>query len=226
MAETQLIEKEQESIQLQQTLGAIQIVDQVSYDLAVAERVSATEWLKGAKDFVDSIKKPAYATYQATLAAEKTICGPVEAKIKQINAELVRWTEEQERARRAEQRRLEAIEMKRLEDERLAQAQEMQNAGVGEESLDEILSAPIIIETPVVARPTYEKNSGVVMRENWSGEVTDFYALVKAVAKDKSKLNLLQINQTALNQMARAQKSMMDIPGIRAVNKPVVASGR
>jgi uncharacterized protein YjbK len=56
--------------------------------------------------------------------------------------------------------------------------------------------------------------------------VTNLLNLVKFVAKNPHFIGLLQINQTALNQQAKALKDSMNIPGVQVVNNKVVASGR
>ena len=220
------VEAETQALQLQQRLQIIAIVDQPTYDAAVSARTEATTWLKSARSFFKGLKDPAYAAWKNICSNENTVCDPVETTIQQINRELVRYDQEQERIRREEQARIDREARARAEAERLAQVEEMQAAGADEEAIDAALEEPVQITHVAVAAPTYEKSKSVVMRDNWSGECFDLFALVKAVAKDRSKIGLLQVNQQALNQMAKALKGTMAIPGCRPVNNTVVASGR
>lgn len=223
---TTLVDLEQQALTVRSEIAALAVTDQKSYDLAIEKRTAAKHWLKHAEDWFDGIQKPAYDAYKNILNQRKLVCEPTEAAIKQINRALVDWDQEQERIRREEQRRLEAEARRKAEEERLEQAAEMEQQGADAESVNAVLDAPIEIVDRPVAAPTYEKSSAVVYRDNWSGECFDLYKLVQAVAKDKSKIGLLQVNQTALNQMAKALKDTMSIPGCRAINNKVVASGR
>lgn len=226
MKPTSMIEAEQQAIELQAQLQALTITDQTSYDKAVEARVSAKAWLKEVGEFFDSMQKPAYEAYKKILDNRKTACEPVEKHLANLNRALIAFDDEQERLRREEQRRLEEIAFKEAEEKRLAEAAHLEQVGADAETIDAMLSAPVAVVERPIATPTYERSKAVIYRDNWQGEVTDLFALVKAVAKDKSKLNLLQINQPALNQLAKALKETMAIPGVRAVNNKVAASGR
>lgn len=221
-----LVDLEQEAITVRTEIAALIITDQTSYDLAVEKRTAAKSWLKTAEDWFDGIQKPAYDAYKNILNQRKLVCEPTEAAIKQINRALVDWDQEQERIRREEQRRLEEEARQKAEEERLQQAAQMESQGVDVATVNAVLDAPIEVVSRPVAAPTYERSSAVVFRDNWSGECFDLFKLVQAVAKDKSKIGLLQVNQTALNQMAKALKDSMAVPGCRAVNNKVAASGR
>lgn len=221
-----LVDLEQEAITVRTEIAALIITDQTSYDLAVEKRTAAKGWLKTAEEWFDGIQKPAYDAYKNILNQRKLVCEPTEAAIKKINSALLVFDQEQDRLRREEQRRLDEQARQKAEDERIQQAAQMESQGVDVETLNAVLDAPLEVVSRPVAAPTYEKSGAVVYRDNWSGECFDLLALVKAVAKDKSKIGLLQINQSALNQMAKALKDSMAVPGCRAVNNKVVASGR
>ncbi len=207
-------------------MAAITITDQDSYNIAVEKRTAAASWLKNAKTWFEGMKKPAHEAWKRICDNEKTVCDPVEQQVRSINAALLGWDQEQERLRRVEQQRLEAEARAKAEEERLAQVAEMESQGVDAETVNAVLDAPVQVTEIAVAAPTYEKSSAVVYRDNWSGECFDLFKLVQAVAKDKSKIGLLQVNGTALNQMAKALKESMSIPGCRPVNNKVVATGR
>lgn len=220
-----LVDLEQEALMVSGGL-AIEITDQISYNFAVEKRTEAANWLKDARAFFKGMKDPAYAAWKKICSNENLVCDSVESRLKTINGALVRFDQEQDRLRRAEQMRLEDEARKQAEEDRIAQAAQMESEGVDAETVNAVLDAPIQITEPVLAAPTYEKSSAVVYRDNWGGEVVDLWTLVKHVAKDKSHLNLLQINRPALTQLARALKDSMSIPGVRAVNNKIVATGR
>mgnify|MGYP003649587028 CR=1 FL=1 len=220
------IDVEAEGLELRSELSALTIVDQSSYDLAVERRVAAKTWLKGAGEFFDGIIKPIYSSYKNAMEKKKLVVEPVERTVADLNRELLAWDEAQARIRREEQRRLEEQARREAEEQRLEAAAHAEAMGASAEQVNAVLDEEIVITAPVVAEPTYEKSGAVVYRDNWGGEVTDLKALVKYVAKNPTFIGLLSANPTAVNQMARSLKETMNIPGIKAVNNKVVASGR
>lgn len=223
-----LIDMEQAALSVRNEMQAIRITDQTSYNLAVDARTRAAHWLKDAKAWFKGMKDPAYAAWKKICDNEKSVCDLVESTVKQINAELIRYDNEQERIRREEQRRIDEEARKEAEAQRLADAVHLESQGATPEVVEAMLDTPIVAPAAIVAAPTYEKSSAVTYRDNWQGECFDLHALVKAAAKDKSKLALLQINQPALTQMARAMKETLAeaYPGCRAVNNRTIATGR
>lgn len=219
-----LVDLEQEAITVRTEMSAVKITDQATYDEAVTMLTKASGWLKNAREFFKGMKDPAHAAWKKICSNENLVCDPTENGIKQIKAEIVRYDAEQERIRLAEQARLEEEARRRAQSDRIAEAEVMEAQGHDAETIDAVLDAPVVVQTSVVAERTYERSSDVVYRDNWSGEVTDLLALVKYVSKNKQHINLIQINQPSLTQLARALKGAMDIPGIKAVNNKVIAS--
>lgn len=219
-----IIAVETEALELRTSLTTLAVVDQATYDRAVDARVKAKAWLKDATEYFDNLVKPAYESYKNLLGAKKSALEPVENAIAGINRGLLAWDQEQERIRLENQRRVEREARERAEAERLAQAEQLQAAGASAAAIDIFLDEPVIVTEAIEVAPTYEKRSDVLYRDNWSGEVTDLKALVKYIAKNPTFLNLIQVNQTAVNQLARSMKGTLDVPGIKPVNKKVVAS--
>lgn len=110
-------------------------------------------------------------------------------------------------------------EAARIFRERLeAQQQEQAAAERAASASNAALVVPVAYRAPV--------QSAVGMRDHWIAEVVDFRALVKAVAADDSLLELLQVDQSALNKLAGALKGQMRIAGVRPVNDQRIASKR
>lgn len=224
--ETNLIEIEQEAISIREEIQDLVITDQPSYDLAVERRTAAVKWLKNAEAFFKPPIEDAHRLHKKLIAQMNAVINPTQSAITKINSALIAWDREQEKLRLQKQREAEEAARKEAEERRLAEALAMEAAGMEAESVQQMLDTPIKDIAPVVAEATYEKSSAVIYRDNWDGVCDDLWKLVKAAAKDKSKLALLQINQQALRQMAKSLKELMDIPGCRAVNKSAIASGR
>lgn len=216
-------EIESQALILSEQAKTLQVTDQTTYNQAVGLRGAIKDFLKGVQDIFEPMRERAYSAYQEVMKQRDVIKAPAETALKGLDTGISNWTRERERLQRVEQARLQQEANQRAEENRLARAVEVEQAGFDEESVQAVLAEPVRTET-AVATPTYQKSSAIVTRDNWSGEIYDLWELAKAVAADKSKMNLIQGNQTAVNQMARALKETMDIPGIRAVNTPVVAS--
>lgn len=224
--QTPIIAVETEALELRSALSALAVTDQITYDAAVTARVEAKAWLKNAGEYFDGLVKPVYHAYKGLLDTKKKVLEPVEATVSTINRELLAWDQAQERLRRDAQVKLEQEARAKAEADRIQQAELLQAAGAGEEAIEELLNEPVIVTEMVVAERTYEASKAVVYRDNYSGEVTDLKALVKFIAKNPSFINLIQVNQTAVNQLAKSMKETLAIPGVKAVNNKVVASGR
>ncbi len=221
-----LVELEQEALTVKNEMAAISIVDQESYNDAVLKRTQADKWLRNARDFFKGMKDPAYAAWKKICANENLVCDPVEAVKKQLNRALLDWDYEQQQKQRQAQLELEAEARRKAENERIAQAEQMKAEGATEETIDAVLDTPVQVTEIAVAAPTYEASKAVIYKDNWGGVCDDLFKLVQAVAKDKSKIGLLMVNQPALNQMAKALKESMSIPGCRPVNNRIAATGR
>jgi hypothetical protein len=117
---------------------------------------------------------------------------------------------------------LAAMAQKQEEDRRLADAAAAEAEG-DHEGAEAIISepiAPVRVAVPVAIT----KVAGVYRpRAVWSAEITDMKALIKWVAsridQDPGVAAYLEPCTTALNAIARAQKSALRIGGVRAVEK-------
>lgn len=196
---------------------AIKILDQMSYNAAASLKLGLMDLRKQIVEHHLEPKRKAFETHKAIVAAEKRILDPVTEAEGIINRSLAVWEREQE-AKRLEAERKAREEKAKLEEElRLQAATEAEKEGASEEVVGEILDTPIPLPDPVI-QPTYQRVAGAAPRQkNWRAEVTDIKALCRAVANGTASANLVEPNSVALNQMARAMKSTMNIPGVRAV---------
>jgi hypothetical protein len=169
-------------------------------------------------------KTKAYESYQAALRLhDDPIKELQDARLNKstgLKQRCISWDTEQERLRREEQRRLEEEARKRAEDEQIAAALQAEADG-DKESAQAILDEPVFVPPVVVPKAPVQPSRLTAGRENWTAEVTDLPALVRAVAAGTASLSYIQPDLVALNQIARAQKSTMTIPGVRPVCKMV-----
>lgn len=198
---------------------------QEQYDTAVSIRTELATFLKEAEASFKAIKDPVWQEHKKICQNETDICSPVRELMKKINGALVRFDQEQERQRRERQRLLDEERARLEERERINRAASAEAQGMDAETVDAVLDTPVSV--PVVhAAPTYEKSKAVGFRDNFSGECFDLFALVKFVAKNRSYLNLLAPDQTAINKLAKALKEQLQIPGVRVENRKIAVTGR
>lgn len=85
----------------------------------------------------------------------------------------------------------------------------------------------------VVAPVEQAKISGIQMRDNWVAEfepnITEDQATALIAAECGTRpelLSLLKLDASAANKLAKAQHNAMRVPGMRAVNRQIVAAAR
>lgn len=147
-----------------------------------------------------------------------------------IKRKLLAYEQEKERARIAEERRLQDEARRRAEELTLAVAAdlEMQASLTGDEDMrveaEDILAQPI--EAPAVSvGSTMPKVQGLSYRDNWKAHPTvDVKALAGAVACGKAPITFLTPNMTALNAYARSTQGTATVPGVRFFNDRTIAA--
>lgn len=215
---------EQSALSIRDEARSIHIKDQETYNTAAVKFNAVSALEREITGHYAPMKQKAHEAHKAICEAEKTMLGPVQEAKRILSRSIGAWDAEQERKRQEEQRRLEAEARRIAEEEALAAAVEVEQAGASPEEVEAVLSTPAPIMRPTAA-PTYERASTVSTREMWSAELVSLQALVKAAAANPAYLPYLQANQTALNATARAQKAAFSVPGVKA-NCERIAAGR
>lgn len=86
--------------------------------------------------------------------------------------------------------------------------------------------APIMPATVVIA-PAPVQTAGVSFRTDYSANVTDLMALIKAIAKGTAPIEAIAADTAYLNAIARAKKKEGEImPGVVCVSKQTPIGGR
>lgn len=209
-----------------QRAEAIVIADQDSYTSAAELLVDITSLERQVVEHHAPIKAAAWNAHKVAVAAEKKLLEPLNVAKGIIKARLVGWTQEQERIRLEAQRKAEEEARILEEEQRLQLAAEAEEAGAPEETVQEILEMPTVMVPVPVVRPTFQRAPGVSTSQRWKAQVVDIRALCRAVADGRASTELVQPNLVALNNMARAMKQTMNIPGVKAVPETTVAVRR
>jgi hypothetical protein len=133
--------------------------------------------------------------------------------------------EAEAKAQQAEAARLRA-EAKDVDsrDERIYLEDEARQA---ETAAQELSAAAKVVEAPVLPpAPALKAPKGVSVRSNWTFEVTDPMALVRAVAAGTVPANAVIPCETYLRARAKADKNSVTIPGVRFYDAGSVSSRR
>jgi len=131
------------------------------------------------------------------------------------------YNREQESIRREEQARLESVA--RAERERLEkEAAKLEKKGKNEEAEAARLTAQVITAAPVTVEAP--KSTGTSVRKTWKARVTDKAAFFKFIADHPEYIDLGDVNDSALNAIARAQKQNMKIAGAESYEESGITS--
>ena len=156
--------------------------------------------LLAGKNIEEMFRKPLHFLYQAETEFKKNI----------LNYEL------EQRKKEDEEQKAKAELEKELETEA-----EIAHAKGNVERFNNTIAQIKSLQTEVVEK---EKVEGINIRENWQGEVSDIKELLNAIIAGKAPLNLISVNQSALNQLAKSTKGTMLYPGVRFFNRPIIAA--
>jgi gas vesicle protein len=213
----------QEALTVVEKAKIVKVIDQESYDSACELLLGQIKpFRKRWADYWDEVKKPAYSAYKAILDKFNEGDKPLAQAEAEVKFALSAWTAEQERKRQELQRQAEAEARKAEEEARAIEAAVAEDSGASPEEVEAIVEAPVfVVAKPVEA--TYVKANGLSMRDNWSARVVDIKKLCAAVAKGTVPVSYIEPNMTALNSRAKADRNTMNVPGVVAVNTPMMA---
>ena len=201
--------------------GVTAVVDRMKGFVADTDEkfIFIAEWKKQAKatrvqvqDYFKVQKAPLQDELDKIKAEEKSLVGMIEDAEKIAAQAAIAYQTKKEEERRREEERI----RKEKEDARLAEAERLDAAGKGEKA-DALLSKQVRVTAAETAGLAAPKVAGVSFRETWSAEVTDFLALVRAVAVGQAPVDALQANMVYLNDQARKLHERMTIDGVKAV---------
>ena len=217
---------------LAKELAALVVQDDASYRTAGAYRVQIKAHLAHIDEVTTPMLVAARANLEAARAQDKALREPALDALKLVDTRMSGYVEQTKRAAAAAQaqvataqRQAQAAAVARaLAEAQAARALDAEVAGVAVEDVPMPAPRPVMpVFVPPAAVAPPPKAEGVSSRELWGAEVYDFPALVKAVAAGHVEPAVLLPNTTTLNGLARTLKSALNIPGVRAVAKRIMA---
>lgn len=215
---------EGKSFEITSQASKLSIRTQGDYETAAGLRAAMKKMLSEADATRKSITSPLDQAKKAVMDLFRPIETKLDNGIRHVDSLLVDYTDKQEKIRREAEEKLrkEAEEKERKERERLEERAKKAADKGNEEKAEELWqkAAEVQVVAPTLA-PTYQKAPGLSYREDWSAEVVDLMALVKAVAAGKAPVNFLTANTTVLNAQARATKNSLSFDGVKFVSRKV-----
>lgn len=196
------------------------IVDQKSYEDADEFLVQVKLYRKRVDE---AFKKPilrAREALESIRELKRQVDDPLSVSEKVLKDNMAVYYAEAEKKRREEEARRMSEIKKREEEARLAEAKALEEAGEGE-AADAVMDEPL--PAPAVNLPKTQAK-GTAMTEHWSASVVNMKMLIVAIMSGQADISLVVPNQQAINQMARALKGRLSIPGIRATMRYVAST--
>jgi hypothetical protein len=169
--------------------------------------------------------KQASDLHRGLIADKKEFDEPLATAEKTLKQGMGAYLDAEERRQAAIAAEAQAEAQEAHENIALEEAAALERAGDPEAAarvMKEAEAGPIVPAPP----PAATKISGVSTRTKWVPEVTDKLALVKAVAKGKVPLALLDVNMKALRKQADALGQELNYPGITVKKDRVIAAGK
>ena len=197
--------------------AALQIT--VTDEESFGEASLMLQQIKRAKKLVIAIfadpKSTALTAHRSVVAAERHVLGPLDKADSHLRLGVSTYSEKLERERlaveREERKRLEA----EAEAERIRQFEEAL-ADDNEEEAEAILEAPAAsFEPPPLPAKSKPPTGPVGTQTRWKGECFDLKALARACVEYGGPIELLKVDQMALDAYARLKKEDAKLPGVR-----------
>lgn len=173
---------------------------------------NGTDW-----EGLDKPTKQADDLHKWFVKVRRVACSPYEETINYLAQDARNYETEQRRIAEEEQRKLQEEARRKEEERQLAEAIAAEQDGRKEEAveiLEEKREAPVVHVAPAIAEV-----KGVSRRTTWHAEVTDALALVKYVAEHPEWIHLVEPVMPQLNKLASAQRDLLKIPGVKAVEE-------
>lgn len=217
-----------QSMELAKKTESFKVITHDDY-LFVGEHLKSIKGVQ--KRVVELFREPKLQTnkaHKAICEAEKKLLDPLKRIESVCNQEAstyliaLRQKEEEEATRRRSE--AEAQARKQAEEEQLRRAEAVATAGDKEAAMKILEETPVIAPIEIAPIQKAERVEDQHVRTTYRAEVTDFSALVKAVAAGQVALSVLEANLPVLNKMAVALKEELRIPGVKVVAETKVVT--
>jgi len=201
--------------------NALVIVDAASHGAAIQLGNRAT----ARKAVIEGMLKPAtdaaHKAHRELTSLRSTLCAPFDRVREICGGKALEWERKARAAAAEEQRKREEAARKAEEERQLQDAMAAEAAGDTEQAEQILAEAPAAPVIPVA--PDIAKVEGSSSRGNWKAEVVDFAAFLKHCATHEECHGYVAAVMPVLNALARSQRDLLRIPGVRAVREESMA---
>ena len=165
-------------------------------------------------------KDAAHKTWKGLVAEEKRHVDPVEEAKRLIKGKRITYDTEQTHIRKEAEAKLQAEARRLAEEATLRDAIAAEAEGRLEEA-EAILDEPVSVPTVTIAKTTPSAGVSGAIREIWSARVVNKMDVIKAVLAGQASPELIDINMTVANGLARSLKLSLNVPGLIAESRKV-----
>jgi hypothetical protein len=202
---------------VQANTAALAIKDTQTYELAAKIDILLKDAIKDIHSKLDDFVNDDYLTWKKAVARRDGHISPLQEGRDVLKAALFKYQQDEKERQRKEQEALDLKAKKEAEDRILQEAMHAEEMGHKEEA-EAILEEPINV-APAIAPVNIPKVKGFTgPRDNYSAQVTDIAALLKAIANGSVPMAAIEPNHVFLNGQARQLKKEMKYPGVRVLN--------
>ena len=211
---------EEKALSIVDKAKAVQVTDAETYTAAGDLWKAIGEMIREVKETFDPICDAAHRAHKAAVEKRSKYLDPLTTAQKSVKGLMAAYDAEQERRRREEQARLEAIARKEEEDRRLMEAiaaeEEMNRIGMTKDEVAQetaaILETPVSVAPIVIPKATPKLAGGPVYQTRWDYEI---------VAPNLIPREYLTPDTVKIGAVVRALKEQANIPGIKVFSRRV-----
>lgn len=178
---------------------------------------------KEVKATFDPICDSAHKAWKAATGARAKHLQPLEEASSIIRRTIADWKLEEDRKRREEQERIQAQLHREAEERRLAEAAVIRERTGSEEAAMEVLEAPLPVQRYVPPAAPSMKGTGISVRKVLKGKVVNKAKFLAHVVQRPELLELVDVNQGALNKLVGALGARANFPGIEVYEEATTA---
>ena len=198
----------------------LQITDDLLCEIAIDYEKGLSNLIKEIDTTFDPHIKKAFEAHRGLVAEKKRHIEPVEEAKRLIKGKRIIYVDGQEHLRKEAEAKLQAEARRLAEEAALRDAIAAEAEGRPEEA-EAILDEPVSVPIVTIAKTTPSAGVGGAIREIWSARVVNKMDVIKAVLAGQASPELIDINMTVANGLARSLKLSMNVPGLITESRKV-----
>jgi len=204
---------------LRESQQITKVEDEGQYLQVCAKAKEAAANIKIVTAYMQPFIDRAYAAHKRLTGVRGRLLEPFETAKEKLDALVFNYQIEQKQQRLRQEEAERAAALKQQQEDQAAQATQLADEGRIDEGLA-ILEAPVVPIIPATVATSVPKVKGIsTASEKYVGEVTNMLEFVKGIAEGKAPLNLVKVDQSALDKLCGVCRESMAFPGVRLTKK-------